>query len=266
MAFMDKIKFTKLPPFAELYEITVGSTLSRFTSYSKDVDFGGNTYLARPIKRGNFTFTKKLRSIRVTVSAPLGPFGQQYVANVPPEPINIRIVRVFQDGSGDSIEVFDGEVISVRVAGNAAHAEVESSTKIFRNKIPRIVYQAYCNWYLFDPDTCGLNEATYQVPAQITLLSPVDLQSSTFDSYDDGYFKGGHVEYDGDIRMILDHVADQIEIHTSFDSRVQNGVTVNAYPGCDKAPATCVSKFNNFDNFCGMCYIPSNNPVIHGIR
>ena len=41
---------------------------------------------------------------------------------------------------------------------------------------------------------------------------------------------------------------------------------MDAYPGYDGSPATCVDKFDNLDNFVGFPYIPSKNPVVWGIK
>ena len=51
-----------------------------------------------------------------------------------------------------------------------------------------------------------------------------------------------------------------------FDSRVGNGGTVTAYPGCDGSPATCRDRFGNSARFGGCASIPSRNPAVWGFK
>ena len=40
-----------------------------------------------------------------------------------------------------------------------------------------------------------------------------------------------------------------------------NGDTFDAYPGCDKLEATCISKFNNKPNFGGYPFVPTPETI-----
>lgn len=264
MAYEDKLQETQQPTFAELYKIKTGDVTTYYTSYKTDITFASETYLARTIRRSNFKFQQKLRSVKVTVSAPIDPLGLEYVANAPPEAISIKIIRVFIDGSQDNAVIFEGKVISVTLKDRAAHAEVEASLDIFKNKVPRIVFQPACNWMVFDDD-CKLIAESWKVPAVVT-VSGSDLISTSFGGFPDGYFTMGYVEHTGDERLVTYHEGNTITLQVPFDSRVYTGSTVNAYPGCDGHKDTCIAKFSNYDNFLGFVAIPKTNPVVWGLK
>jgi len=264
VSYNTKISVEEQQPFAELYEMSVGSDIKYYTTYSQDVLFAGNTYQAKPIRRGDFNFSQNLRSVKLKIDVPLTETIQRYIANSPVEPISIKITRVFLDESGDSIVIFQGEVIDVTITKYHAQVYVESYTKVFRNKIPKAIFQARCNHMVFD-ERCGLIENNYKVEAIVT-VNQAELTSNDFTAYDSGYFTGGHVVYDGDMRLITRHSGDTLNLHIPFDGRLTTGKTVAVYPGCDKTPSTCKNKYGNFTNFLGFPYIPESNPTIWGFE
>ena len=125
MAYDTKIESTEQPIFAELYEFQVGAIINRYTSHLIDVEYNGETYYARPIKRGDFSFTEKLRSVRVRINAPIDATLSKYVANAPVEPVLVKIIRVFQDGSNDAVQIFQGEIIDVTEKSKAYSGQVK---------------------------------------------------------------------------------------------------------------------------------------------
>jgi len=273
MTYATEIKEIEVKPFAEIYEITSGSRVFRYTSYGKDVIFGGNTYTAATIKSNIPTEDDNFKANRIKVTMPVvSPIGE-YIANSPIEPTEIKVTRYFIHDPTASKFLFLGRVLGITFVDNGdvgvALADVESNSLYFRNKIPRKTFKAFCNNTLYfpsvadDPD-CNLNKLDFEVSAVIT-ISGSELNSASFGAFADGYFIGGHVESAyGDFRYISDHISNDITINVPFDARLVDGATVKAYPGCDKSPATCISKFSNFDQFIGFPFVPSNNPTIWG--
>ena len=269
MAYSTEIEKTQISPFAELYRIVVGGAVYYYTSYSEDYIFQSNTYLKRPLKRSEFSFSDRLRAVRVRVSAPIaGPF-LQFIATAPPQLIEIKITRVFVDTPTDYLQIFQGYVISVVIEGNVASVECESETRLLRNKIPKYLFQATCNHILFDAG-CAILEGDYDVSAVLSGVTGPILVSSTFAGYADGYFLQGIVKFTHptlgqDIRLITNHVGDTITLQVPF-SGIAIGSTVTAYPGCDKSYDTCLAKFNNLANRLSFDEIPSSNPVMWGFQ
>lgn len=263
MAYQDELNKRQMVPFQELYEIKQGSHTYYYTSGIQSIYFEGKTYSPRVLKRSDFTNTTKLESLRLNVTTTIDNQLQKYIASAPPEPLTVKITRVFMTSTQESFVLFEGEAIDFTFQDNMVTVVLESRTHIFRNQIPKVVYQSFCNHDLFDSG-CVLAENTYKVSAILSNVSGIELYSSTFDTYDDGYFTGGYVKADSDYRMITNHLGTKIVVQVPFSSSVGTNSRVFAYPGCDKKASTCKTKFNNFSNFLGFPYIPSSNPTLWG--
>jgi uncharacterized phage protein (TIGR02218 family) len=205
---------------------------------------------------------KDLHVLQLTLSAPMNSEIAAYVANTPAEPTSVDIWRVFVDEPSSYRKLFTGSLRTIKFKDKIASISVEGASGKLRGKLPRFYYQSFCNFALFD-GSCALNSADYKVSATIT-VSGSTLVSNTFDTYDDNYFRDGLAKYGTDARLITSHVGNTITLQFPFDSRVSTGSEVFAWPGCDKAPATCREKFSNLTRFGGFPYIPNKNPVISG--
>ena len=51
-----------------------------------------------------------------------------------------------------------------------------------------------------------------------------------------------------------------ITLMNPFSSSLAPGEVVNAYPGCQRSEAICVSKYDNILNHMGWARIPTRNP------
>ena len=262
MSYNEEIAKTQQQEYAELYEFIVGNVTTYYTSYNVDVVFQGNTYLARPIKRSNFTFSERIRStVKVNISAPVEDAIAKFIANTPAIPIRVKILRVFLT-TDDNIILFDGEVVDVTISKNVGTIVVENNTELSQ-KIPKMIFQSRCNNSLFD-SVCKVDRAEREVLAIVTVDNS-DLVSSTFALYPDNYFTMGHTQKSDDIRLITNHVGDRITLQIPFpQSTLETGDQISAWPGCKKDAETCITKFNNFENFVGFPYIPNSNPTIFG--
>lgn len=266
MSFSSQIEKREMEVFQELYEISLGDTTKYYTSGIEKIIWFGREYAPRSIKRSSFDRTEKLNSVQVSITAPLDDLNKKYIANSPSEPIKIKIIFVFlSNPETEYYVIFDGDILDITFQENQATATVESKTNIFRNKIPQIIYQSFCNNTLFD-SACTLSEVNFEVQAIIFSKEKSDLKSSILATYANGYFTGGHAKKDSDIRFITKHSGDTISLQAPFDSRVSVGSNVKVYPGCNRSADTCKNKFNNFNNFVGFPYIPSSNPTIWGVK
>ena len=275
MTYATEIKKVEMMPFAEVFELTSGNRVFLYTSSERDFTFQSNLYKAAVIKRTVPTEDESFKPTRMTVTMPIVDPVNEYLANTPIEPTLIKITRVFIHDPTAYEVIFFGEIIGVNLveAGDqgVASADCESGTIYFRNKIPRVTYQAFCNNVLYKASeslrpNCNVNKDDFKTTAIIT-ISGNTISSASFDALADGWFIGGHVEtVYGDFRYITDHVGPLLTLNIAFDARLVTGATIYAFPGCDKAPPTCRDKFNNFDNFQGFPYIPSNNPTVWGAK
>jgi uncharacterized phage protein (TIGR02218 family) len=253
---------------AELYLFTVPGSEWRWTSYETDLVVSGATYTHKPIKRSEFSVAQK-EVAKVRISAPVVDPFTRYIANTPVMPVSVAIKKYYLDDLSDSRLLFSGKIRNVTAKDNVAEAECLSKEYQLQRVIPRVLYQSFCNRELFD-ERCGKAEVDYEHQAKVnvvgsSIISVEGLGSQLFSIHADGYFKGGYVVFEGDIRYVIKHEGDNLTLQVPF-SELQSGDIVSAYPGCDKSPETCSTKFNNLANFLGMPYIPSKSPIIYSIR
>jgi uncharacterized phage protein (TIGR02218 family) len=269
MTYSDEMKKREQARFAEIFEITQGVDTQYYTSYESELIFQSQTYEPAPIKRSAFTFDKQLRAHRMKLTTQITELAQRYIANAPAEPVTIKVTRFIIDSPTLSRRLFTGKITAITVTTGVAEIEAESNTIVFKNKLPVWLHQGFCNNQLYHVH-CGVDQNTFKVETAIT-VSGNDLISTAFGAFADQYFTLGHVNPKNlaDIRLITNHVGNNITLQFPFDSRIFTGVIVLAFPGCDKKPDTCRTKFNNFDNpptgFKGFPFIPSNNPVVYGV-
>lgn len=265
MTLSDNIQATEMKPIIEFYDIVHGSTVDRFTSYSEDTVFLYHTYVAIPIKRTNLSRDNELSVLQTTITTIPTDLFRLYVASQPLEPVTITIYRAALDDLTSYALLFSGVVNNVQFNGGQVQAVCVADAQYLKQKIPIYLYQAYCNHTLFD-GRCAVDKNTYKVSGVLTYVSSTTLKAAIFATKANGYFDQGYVQCGDDKRLIIKHIGDTLTLQAAFDTRAAIGVTVDAYPGCDKSPDTCKNKFSNFDKFLGHPSIPSRSPVTGGFK
>jgi len=268
MSYATNLAASQQESTPEFYRIQVGPTVYRYTTARSSQTFLGNTYTPASIKRGGFSQDNEFGSVQVNITAAMNSLYQMYIANQPSEPVNIKIYRAISSDLNDYVILFNGQVKNVSIEGQQVNVTAVSRSIHLEKKLPRYVYQSYCNHDVFDSG-CGLNGLIWRVSGLITDVTNATLTASEWTAYDNNYFKGGMAyTTDGDARLITSSTkaTGVLELQIPFDARVAVGETVYAYPGCDGSPATCKNKFNNLLKYLGMPYIPSRNPIIWGFK
>ena len=248
----------------EFYEFFYNGTFERYTLWETDLTFLGNLYKAQPIARSGFTIDTLYSAVRVDIRTSAIAALSRYAVNTPTDPTTITVYRALKDDLTDYEILFEGVVMDVSQRDFIYQAKCNADSNLLESYYPRKAYQSYCNHAVFDID-CGLDSLIWRVQAAITLISGADYTANGLNAYVDGYFTGGVASYNGDERMITNHVGDIITLHVPFDSRVAVDSILDFYPGCDGSPDTCKTKFNNYNKFLGMPLIPSSNPVVWGM-
>lgn len=264
MTFASNMQAIEQDAVPELYRFISGGYEWRYTSYKTNLTFIGDVYTAAPIQRGALTFSSQPGGSKVSLLFPMSDPMKKFISNYP---LPSTVVQIYQAVSSDLTQYalfFEGKIMKVSVAGKVMTAECAVDDAL-STMLPHIVYQSYCNWQVFDCD-CGLTASDYEVPAVVT-VSASSLISATFATYESGWFTQGRIRVGGDYRFVTNHDGSQVDLQIPFGADVITGGTVYAYPGCDGAPATCRTKFNNFTvRHVSMSYIPSHNPIIWGFK
>lgn len=254
---------TKKP--AELYHIwRDGGQHWYYTSGDVVVVYNSNTYEPATIERDMVQYNSDLEvsNLRVRAAQITTPVIEFIVAN-PVELLWIEVLRIFRDQ--DPLEasvIFVGQIKSVAFKGAAAEVECVGFEFFLKQPIPRYRYQPGCNNTLYD-EKCTVVKASYAVNATLSAVSSdgMELESTTFGSYDDDWFRFGYLEYGDYKRMITEHKEEKVKIRYRIPGLAVND-TVTVYAGCDLTVETCEDKFSNMDNFFGHPHIPLDNPTM----
>lgn len=265
MTYNTEIAEVQQEALPEFYEINSAGNIYYYTSYIEGLVFRGVAHEAASIKRSGFTVDTQFGKVEINLTAPVSDVFAEYIANLPIEPVTLTIRRAIKSDLTDYILLFTGRVKSVTIKDLVATAKCEAQSSLLSAKLPRIIYQAFCNHDVFDGG-CLLSSVLWRVVTNVTGISGYTITSTDFGAFADGYFTGGRVQHSTDFRLITNHVGNDLTLHLPFDARLAVGGEVTALPGCDGDPETCKDKFNNLDNFLGMPYVPSHNPVIWGFK
>lgn len=263
MTFDSNMQATEQDAIPELYRIVGGGYEWRYTSNRTDITFLGEVYKAATIKRSAFSSTKQIGDSKLTITFPLSEPLLKYISAYPLPSTTVDIYRAVYSSLSQYAFLFSGKVKRASFSNKVISAECSVDDEMSA-MLPHIVYQSYCNWQVFDCN-CGLNSANYMVSAAVT-INDTALVSSVFATYPLEYFTQGWVLFDGDMRFIVGHAGAYIYLQLPFSSALATGNTVSVFPGCDGAPATCIAKYNNWNHWLGMAYIPSRNPVVWGFK
>lgn len=247
----------------ELYKIWCASATWYYTNSDAAIEYDGQTYQPAAITRGSADYNAALEAavMKVTMSLITVP-ATQFIAQNPIETVWVEISRIFRDQSPyEKLVVFIGQIKTAAIKGTTAEIDCVSFEFALRMAVPRWRYQINCNHQVFDA-ACGKSKAGYKVSAAIALdAGKTILTAAAFDEYDDGYFVGGLLEYAGETRTIVGHTGASISINYKMIN-LEDGKTVDAYPGCDGRPETCRDKYDNIIHFFGFPWIPEDNPAM----
>lgn len=249
----------------ELYKFEKGPVRWYFTSASRDISYGGFTWLSVPIERGNLeaTITEERSGMKITVSRS-NPVPDLWRVSPPSDVVTVTIYRNHY-GDVDAQCVWVGRVLSTEWRGIQAIMACEpASISMNRNGLRR-VYQRGCPHKLYGPG-CNVDRSLYEVTGAVTAIVGNVVTVSAFSSAANGYFALGPFEWmqpDGSLarRMIVSNTGGALTLSQAIPG-LAVGAMVLAAPGCDHVLATCKNKFNNILNYGGMPFIPTKNP--HG--
>ena len=261
--YIAKEEAAKKKP-VELYHIwRDGGEHWRYTSGDTPVVYDGYTYSPAVLERGSVTHDSEMGVTTLSIqTAVVEDPVLEFIAVNPVEILWISVMRLHRDQ--DPLEasvVFVGQVKNVSFKGTAAAVECVGFEHFLKMPVPLLRYQPTCNWKLFD-SRCGKSKAEYKVTAVVTLDDTgTILSSATFGAESSGYFTGGLVEFGDTYRTIVASSDDTITIAFPFPD-LEDGNTVDAYPGCAGRVSTCKDKYDNLLNFLGFPFIPVENPAI----
>jgi len=290
-----------LPERGYLYDVTRdhGGTLlhDRYTSYERDVTYGGHTWVSADIQHGAIERGLALERGRVDLASRVFP-GNPLVdlASLRSEaPVRLVILSgdVAPDASVSNVAVIaTGEVDKASVRGERISGMMTPGGRLLDQQAPGFVVGPGCNHTLFSAG-CGLARSAWVHTAQVNgmptatypfLLALDGLARSTgpTPAWFEDWFAHGWVEFGTpgsggwQRRWILRSTAPSggalsLTLHKPFDPAPADNTTATLYPGCDLTPESCKAyhgttnpkgKFDNYTAFGGHPFVPSSNPSL----
>lgn len=254
----------ELQEYAEIYAINDGSSVSRYTTYTKSITFEMQDYKPAHIKRGEITRNTTFEPVTCQITAPLEEKLVKYLSNYPTTPVKVKIYRgLVSNFDSQNILIFEGNVKTVQLEGIYAVAECVSLGSILEATWPKDIHSSFCQNTLYDTK-CGLDANEFAISFLVGDITSTGAIISPTIGTSGPLFTHGYVVCNNQFRWITSGQNNQLNLHVPFDSSVHKGVLVTAYQGCSKSAIDCKNKFNNLANFYGCPYIPSDNPVIWG--
>lgn len=253
---------------ADLWTFTLADgSVYRWTSWDQNLSFGGNTWSAMGplLKRNQVRLVAGLEVDTLSLTIMAGETVLLGARTLPQaaaakvfDGCLVHLDRAYMVVPGTVqavVALFEGLVSEVR----PSHAEVAITVRSYLERLnqhwPRNYWAPTCQHKLYGTG-CGVLEAALRV----TISTSGD-QFSFADSSGkpDGYFTLGKATFTNGLNAgitmgIKEHLLGSIRLVGKLPAPVSG--TVILAPGCDKAKATCETKFNNLTRFKGFPYVP----------
>lgn len=247
-------------PF-ELYEFRRGSEFWRYTSASNNLIKTNETFYAEYIKRDEVKQVDDISKGGIKLVFPrTNLFAFSFLGFAPEGVTTVTIWRGhFGDDPQEYIAYWKGRVLKASASDAEITIDCESVFSSLKRIGLRARYERNCRHGLYS-GACTISMSAYQLIATVSGVDRIDLTIGDASTRPDGYFTGGVImDSEGNYRLITSHVGSAVRINREFENSPTAG-SVTLYPGCDKAKTTCISKFNNLENFGGFPFIPPINP------
>lgn len=233
--------------------------------------FGAVEYIPEVISRGELkqqAGDSSVEKLRVTVPFD-NPVAVAHVPYLPPRPVKVTIFAYHRNDPGSEVvQAFVGYVTSFNQKGAEAELECSQIIDSLGQSVPWVVFKSDCNWALYQIG-CGVDKGAYQ--ETLTDVNAVDgtlVTAPTLAGFPPHWFRNGFAYHPstGESRFITAHddVAGTITLVYPFLS-LAPGDVLDVFAGCDRKKETCLTKFNNKENYLGFDHFPTYNVFQQGI-
>lgn len=255
----------------ELFKITLGSQIYRYTSSEDTITVAGQDYVPEAISRSAVEQGSDSSDRTITISLPSdNSFASLYINIVPGERAEVDIYRYQRDEVptlATQVLLFKGTVQSVKFPNDGSFADisVRSIETALNRTVPKFTYMSMCNHILYDAN-CGANPASFSHTGLVSVESGADITVVGLAASGHS-FAGGFVRPVGtvDFRVVLAQSGDILTLMLPFAEPVL-GSDVVAFAGCNHlAEGHCSTVFDNVANFGGFPFVPTRNVFQSGL-
>jgi len=260
--------------FAECYTLTLfnGTTLY-YTSADVDINWGGVVFSSSgPIISGlkyNSTIGFNVDQQEITIAAlpTVTVNGAPFMSALANGAFDLCVIErdrvFFSDHVGgtiiDGVTLFYGRFLRIDECGRfSAKVTVADSMVVLNNNMPRNTWSATCNHVLYDAG-CTMIATNFQITATVGIGSTPSNLVTPYAAINQvggyiSYISGPNAGVQGTIKNV--NVGSDITLAFPLPEVPIIGDTFYVYLGCDHSAATCLSVFNNLQNFKGFPYVP----------
>lgn len=292
--------FSTNEPFEQfdLYTFTLSSGLVlRYANCPFDIVYGGNTWLCARSQggiaideegdngpRAHWTVGLDVGSWSITVMPRPGdvigslPWMHAVRAGILQE-ATCRVDRGYIYAWPDTpsltlvpvglVNVFFGRVAELDFGRSSVQININDPRELLDIDMPRNLYTAGCRYALFSPQ-CTLNKAAFA--SNVAVIGPVtstQIITVNLPAVADNYFALGNLVFtsgeNAGLRMMIRSSVTATGVLTliaPLPYTIAPADALTIYPGCDKAVATCDTKFNNKLNYGGFTEIPAAETAV----
>lgn len=254
-----------------LYDFFIGTAHWRFTSADRSIIYLANEYDPLPISSGSINQGNEIKKKTLAVTVPLDASIVGVLASYPPSgDVMLTIVALHQtDPDYQGYTVFVGRVMSQSQAAATVTLNCEPAYTGVKATGLRRRWQLNCAHVLYGVG-CTLIPSDFQVTTTITAIVGTAVTCSGLVPPTGLSWAGGYIEWDSGLgyterRSINSAAVDVLTIAYGSPDLV-NGLSINAFPGCDHSTAACTAfgvagGTDQILNYGGQPYIPSVNPL-----
>jgi uncharacterized phage protein (TIGR02218 family) len=260
---------------ADLYTLSLKNGLViRYTDFDVDLTYGGHTWTAGgPVfQRGQ---TRTVIGLEVgTLDLEIYPKPTDTISGITfisaaaagyidgaTIDLDYAIMAAGSTTVLGTVSNFSGTASEPSITRFGMSMTVSSPLDALNAQLPRNLCSPSCIHTLFDSG-CALVKTAFGVSGSVTGSGTASAITTTL-SNASGYFDAGTIVFtsgalNGVESTVKTYVSASgaISFNYPLPSAPAGGVTFTAYPGCDKMPATCSSRFSNIANIKCMPFVP----------
>lgn len=252
------------------YEIQWGNTFWRYTSAGDEqtITINGTPTVFSPIAISDSGMVQGGSSNNdLTVTAPPNiPLADLFHSTPPSDEIKLTVRRAHQ---GDPVAFIHWKGFIRNVKRNEGDASIQiiglSILAMFESQGLRLAWTRGCPHILYDGE-CRVNPEDFAVETEIISMTGNSITVAGAGGNPAGWFTGGYIEWEAnedgtlDRRGIMASTTDTEFVLLGTTYRLEVGLTVRLYPGCDLTTQTCDEKFDNLPNYGGIEQMTGKNP------
>ena len=265
MGFSGYETSVRLGQPVELYEFRYGddpAEVIRMTSADENITVGIDTYLAVPLERDSFTDDGNPddgNALNLTLPRN-NALADLYRISPPDKAVTVKIKAMHRNDPDQQLTaVWSGRIVGVSWEFPRMKVGCERISTSLKRTGLRARYQRQCR-HVHYGSGCRLDRASYETAGTVdAIVGKTVLTIAPAAGFANGYFNGGIVEHNGQLRLIVGHTGDTVSINRPLND-LSIGDTIHIYPGCDRSASTCAAKFNNLPNYGGFDFIPGKGP------